>query len=139
MRSMSAHHYDDLASVYVGNIKRLTFVADAQSVIEDIEAPATCPYCESPLEEHQEADYLQGAQAEAEAIAEDLEELATVRKSLNEYMSTLQQRIEILHDKQRGIERELAQAVLPQIAKLRDQIMSLTGKTPGSTHRVSNT
>lgn len=30
VRSMSAHHYDDLASVYVGNIKRLTFVADAQ-------------------------------------------------------------------------------------------------------------
>lgn len=125
VRSMSARHYDDLASVYVGNIKRLTFVADTQSAIEENDSPTTCPFCDSPLKDHQEDDYRQAAQTEAETIAEDLEELSTVCASLNEHVAALQQHIETLRNKQREIERELAQAVLPQIRKLRDQIQSL--------------
>lgn len=125
VRSMSARHYDDLASVYVGNIKRLTFIADAQTAIEGTEPPAACPFCDSPLEAHQETDYRHAAQAEAETIAEDLEELSTVRASLDQHVHVLEQRLEALREKQRDIERQLAQAVLPQITRVRDQIRSL--------------
>lgn len=125
VRSRSAQHYDDLASVYVGNIKRLTFVSEAQTAIEEIEAPTTCPFCDSPLEEHQETDYRHAAQVEAETIAQDLEELSAVRASLDQHLSVLQQRLEVLRDQQRQVERQLAQAVLPQISKVRNQIQSL--------------
>ncbi len=125
VRSMSARHYDDLASVYIGNIKRLTFVSDAQAAIEGLEPQATCPFCDNPLEEQQETDYRHAAQAEAETIAEDLEELSTVRTSLDQHVSVLQQRLKDLRNEQRKIERQLAQAVLPQISRVRDQIRSL--------------
>lgn len=125
VRSLSARHYEDLASVYVGNIKRLTFVSDAQTAMEEIETPTTCPFCENSLKEHQEADYRHTAQAEAETIIEDLEELRSVREYLDQYLQVLQHRLEGLRHKQREIEQQLAQAILPQISRLREQILSL--------------
>lgn len=83
------------------------------------------PFLRRPLEEHEETDYHHAAQAEAETIAEDLEELSTVRASLDRHLSVLQQRLETLRNQQREVERQLAQAVLPQITRIRDQIQSL--------------
>jgi seryl-tRNA synthetase len=125
VRSMSSRRYDDLASVYVGNIKRLTFVTDAQTAIEDIETPATCPFCDNPLPATEDIDYRQAAQAEAETIAQDLEELSTVRATLDQHLNHLHQRLEDLQEQQRAIERQLADAVLLQIAELRQQIQPL--------------
>lgn len=125
VRSMAARRYDDLASVYVGNIKRLTFVSDAQTAIDGIEAPAACPFCDNPLPATQDIDYRQAAQAEAETIAQDLEELSAVRITLDQHLDHLRQRLEDLREQQRAIERQLSDAVLPQITTLRQQIQSL--------------
>ena len=46
VRTRSAQHYDNLTSVYVGNIKRLTFISDGQTAIEGLEPPGTCPFCD---------------------------------------------------------------------------------------------
>ena len=125
IRSMASRRYDDLASVYVGNIKRLTFVSDAQTAIDDIEPPAACPFCDNPLPATQDIEYRQAAQEEAEAIAQDLEELSAVRATLDQHLDHLRQRLEELRGQQRTIERQLADAVLPQITTLRQQIQSL--------------
>ena len=125
MRTMSAHHYENLASVYVGNIKRLTFVADAQEAIEQTEPPSICPFCDNPLAEHQEADYRHAAEIEAGIIIGDLEELSAVRALLDTQISDLQKRLETLRGKQRQIEQQLTDAVMPQITRLRDQIQPL--------------
>ncbi|MDP9801507.1 seryl-tRNA synthetase [Arcanobacterium wilhelmae] len=125
VRAMSAHHYDDLASVYVGNIKRLTFVADAQNAISNVEAPAACPFCDAPLEQHQEAEYKNVAQVEAEAIVRDLEELSTVRTSLDHHVETLQRRIQDLRAEQKTVENQLSTALLPRIKDLSARINSL--------------
>lgn len=125
VRSMAASHYDDLASVYVGTIKHLTFVTDAQTAIDDIETPATCPFFDNPLLDTKDIDYRQAAQAEAETITQDLEELSTVRATLDQHLNHLQQRLENLQQQQRTIEQRLIDAVLSQIPTLRQQIQSL--------------
>lgn len=125
VRTMSARRYDDLSTVYVGNIKRLAFVTDAQDALEATETPANCPFCDNPFAAHDEADYKHAAQAEAETIASDLEELAQVRDALHNQISALEQRLDSLRSRQRAAETRLSQAVLPQITQLRSQIASL--------------
>lgn len=125
VRTMSARRYDDLSTVYVGNIKRLTFVADAQETLEATETPTNCPFCDNPLAEHDEVDYKHAAQAEAETIASDLEELAQVRAALYDQITVLKQRLEELRDQQRAVETRLSQAVLPKITQLRSQVATL--------------
>ncbi|OIR44378.1 hypothetical protein BJP08_01455 [Corynebacterium sp. NML140438] len=125
VRPMASRRYDALASVYVGNIKRLAFVTDAQTAIDDIETPAACPFCDNPPPATQDIDYWQAAQSEAETIAQDLEELSAVRATLDQHLDHLRQRLEDLRKQQRAIERQLADAVLPQVTTLRQQIQSL--------------
>lgn len=128
VRTMSALRYDDLASVYLGNIKRLAFVTDAQDALDSTQSPVCCPFCDNPLSTRNETDCRQAAQAEAKAIANDLKELSEVRATLHKQIEALQQRLEDLHTNQHDVETRLSHAVLPQITQVRDQIASLSNQ-----------
>ncbi|QPK94467.1 AAA family ATPase [Actinomyces sp. zg-332] len=125
VRTMAADRYEDLASVYIGDIKRLTFVADAQQAIQTLPEPSDCPFCGSPLSNHEMPDYKEAAQAEAEMRVGDLEELAQVQSSLNDQIAALEVHLKSLRDEQRSAETRLSEAVLPRITALKSQIADL--------------
>lgn len=128
VQTVSASRYDDLASVYLGNIKRLTFITDAQDALGSTEPPVTCPFCDNPLATGDVTDYRQAAQAEAEAIANDLKDLSQVRATLHKQIMALRERLAELHASQHDVESRLSHAVLPQITQLRAQITSLSNQ-----------
>lgn len=122
---LTAAKYDDLATVYVGNIKRLTFAAGVQEVVDEMPTPLDCPFCGSELEDHDHDDLREAAQAEADAIISDLQALTEVQSTLADKINSQEQTLVGLRRQQEQIETQLSQQLMPEITKSQVTIAAL--------------
>lgn len=122
---LTAAKYDDLATVYVGNIKRLTFAAGVQEVADEMPTPPDCPFCGSELEDHHHDDLREAAQAEADAVIADLQALTEVQGVLADKISGQERVLAELRGQQEQVENQLSQEVLPKITKSQSAIAAL--------------
>ncbi|WP_426704993.1 AAA family ATPase [Corynebacterium auriscanis] len=124
-KEFELQQYEELATIYLGNIERLNAIADAENKLSKLDQPETCPYCNAPMSSHHSVDYSTAAHNEAVTTAHNLHDLAEVRRNASDEIAALAEVIAHLEDEQRSIEARLSGILLPELSKIRQAIDTL--------------
>lgn len=121
-KEVALTQYEDLATIYVGNLERLDAIAEAEQHLALVPAPTNCPYCQAPLSEHQSETVAAAAHQEALNAATNLRDLVEQRDVTNAEISGITQKISELESEQSDIESHLSGELFPAIRQIEEAI-----------------
>lgn len=121
-KEVALAQYEDLATIYIGNIERLDAISDAEQQLAKVPKPTHCPYCQAPLSEHQSSQVASAVHHEALTAAHNLQDLVEQRDATKAAIMKLTQRITSLESEQADIETHLAGKLLPALQEIEDAI-----------------
>lgn len=114
--------YEELQTIYVGNLNRLGLVTSAEEALGGLEVPTHCPFCDNELSERKQEQYAAPARAETASTIGNIQSLREVQASNEKKLGLLDAALETVEIKQRELEDHLANAVLPKIQILESDI-----------------
>lgn len=117
--------YEELQTIYVGNLNRLGLVTTAEEALEGLEVPTHCPFCDNELSEEKQEQYAKPARAETASTIGNIQTLREVQASNEKKIGLLNAALEMVEIQQRELEEHLANAVLPKIAILESDIANI--------------
>jgi len=121
-KELSLREYDDLASLYVGNIQRLSAIAEADAALRDIPEPERCPYCDSTMASGHDPEYAEAAHIESIDTAHNLKDLTEVRQATSTQLDAINERIRHLEAHQAQLETYLSGKLLPHLDKIKTAV-----------------
>lgn len=116
----------NLASQYISDIKRLTFIAESDFHMEDVPALDHCPFCNGELPKDKSESCIEAAFNETEKIKKQLEDLESMQKSLLTEVEEFSVARKDLMIKKKEIDRRIRNEIKPKISELRKQLQDYT-------------
>ncbi|MDD7465126.1 MAG: hypothetical protein PUK59_02665 [Actinomycetaceae bacterium] len=117
--------YNDLASVYVAKIKRLTFDDDANDHAEYLRPEETCAFCGSKIHVNELPDYSEAIASDTANEVSNLQELQRVQEQLSSRTIAVQQHLSEAKQELAALQTDLANELTPAIKELSQAIREL--------------
>lgn len=116
----------NLASQYISDIKRLTFIAESDSHMEDIPILDHCPFCNGELPKDKSESCIEAAVNETNKIRKQLEDLESMQNSLLAEVEEFSSVRKELMVKKKEIDGRIRNEIKPKISELRKQLHDYT-------------
>lgn len=120
------NRYDSLRTQYEADIRRLTFIAEADMHRDTIPFLDHCPFCNGALPKEQSQSCLDAAIAEAERIRARIRDLQSAAEAIVHEIEAMKTRRNSLVAEQQRIQSVIRGNLRPQINALRQQLAQYT-------------
>lgn len=118
--------YDTLRTQYESDIRRLTFIAEADHLSDKMPVLDHCPFCNGELPKEKKQSCLEAAIEEVNKIDLRIKDLQSADSALKEELIVLQNKRDDLVLEQQQIQAMIRGELRPQVNALRDQIRKYT-------------
>ena len=118
--------YDSLRTQYEADIRRLTFIAEADMHKDRIPMLERCPFCNGELPKEKSQSCLEAAIAEAERIRSRICDLQSAAEAITHEIDAMKIRRSALVAEQQRVQSVIRGKLRPQIAALRRQLTEYT-------------
>ena len=120
------NRYDALRTQYESDMRRPTFIAEADLYRDRIPKLDHCPFCNGELPKEKTQSCLDAAIAEADKIELRIKDLRYADEALTNELSRLQSRKESLLREQQQVQAAIRGELRPQVEALRDKLVTFT-------------
>lgn len=120
------NRYDALRTQYESDMRRLTFIAEADLHRDGIPKLDHCPFCNSELPKEKTQSCLDAAIAEADKIELRIKDLQYADEALTNELAQLQEQKEGLLREQQQVQAAIRGELRPQVEMLRDKLVMFT-------------
>lgn len=120
------NRYDALRTQYESDMRRLTFIAEADLHRGGIPKLDHCPFCNGELPKEKTQSCLDAAIAEADKIELRIKDLKYADEALTNELSRLQNQKESLLREQQQVQAAIRGELRPQVEALRDKLVVFT-------------
>lgn len=120
------NRYDALRTQYEPDMRRLTFIAEADLHKGGIPKLDHCPFCNGELPKEKTQSCLDAAIAEADKIELRIKDLQYADEALTNELSRLQSQREALLREQQQVQAAIRGELRPQVEELRDKLVVFT-------------
>lgn len=120
------NRYDALRSQYESDMRRLTFIAEADLEKGKIPRLDHCPFCNGELPKEKNQTCVEAAIAEADKIELRIKDLQAANEELENEIASLQKRRAVLVQEQQRVQAAIRGELRPQVEALRDQLVDYT-------------
>ncbi len=120
------NRYDALRTQYESDMRRLTFIAEADLHRDGIPKLDHCPFCNGELPKEKTQSCLDAAIAEADKIELRIKDLQYADEALTKELSRLQRQKEGLLREQQQVQAAIRGELRPQVEELRDKLVAFT-------------
>ncbi len=120
------NRYDALRTQYESDMRRLTFIAEADLHKDKIPKLDHCPFCNGELPKEKTQSCLDAAIAEADKIELRIKDLQFADESLTNELSRLQTQKQALLREQQQVQAAIRGELRPQVEELRDKLIVFT-------------
>ena len=118
--------YDVLRTQYDSDMRRLTFIAEADIHRGEIPKLERCPFCNGELPKEKTESCLEAAIAEADKIELRIKDLQSADESLVSEIEYLRNKREGLVHERQQVQASIRGELGPQVEALRDQLVKYT-------------
>lgn len=118
--------YDALRTRYEADMRRLTFVAEADIHQESVPKLDRCPFCNGELPKEKSQSCLEAAIAEAEKVETRIHDLQSADEALLEELDHLQKKRDVYVHEQQQVEASIRGELRPQVDRLRERLVMYT-------------
>jgi hypothetical protein len=119
---MLISRYAALKTQYSADIKRLSFIVDGETVMQQVPHDATCPFCNGKMPTQKTESYVVAARSELSRIVAQYNDLADAEKDIKQQIQELQVEIALLAEQKGNIEELIAGELKPQAKSLAETI-----------------
>ena len=120
------NRYDSLRTQYESDLKRLTFIAEADIHSKELPKVERCPFCNGELAKDKEQSCVEAAIAEAEKIGQQISDLRFADEELQKEIDSLKLRREDLCKRRAETQSYIRGELKPKIAGLKDKLADYT-------------
>ena len=120
------NRYDALRTQYESDMRRLTFIAEADIHKRKTPKLDHCPFCNGELPKEKTQSCLEAAIAEADKIELRIKDLQQADEALANELSRLQRKKEILLHEQQQVQASIRGELKPQVEALREKLVIYT-------------
>lgn len=120
------NRYDALRTQYESDMRRLTFIAEADFHRDGIPKLDHCPFCNGELPKEKTQSCLDAAIAEADKIELRIKDLQYADEALTSELVRLQSRKNALLREQQQVQAAIRGELRPQVEELRDKLVVFT-------------
>ena len=120
------NRYNALRTQYESDMRRLTFIAEADIHKGKIPKLDHCPFCNGELPKEKTQSCLDAARAEADKIELRIKDLQYADEALSKEMDKLQSQREALVREQQQVQAAIRGELRPQVEALRDKLAIFT-------------
>lgn len=112
--------YDELMTQYNADLRRLSFIVDGESIIEE-HPEGKCPFCDGKIS-LDKTNYIEAARADCRKIKLQMKDLAKAQEALQEEKEIFEQEIEQLLDKKQTTEELINVELTPSLEALNQKL-----------------
>lgn len=120
------NRYDALRTQYESDMRRLTFIAEADLHKDKIPKLDHCPFCNGELPKEKTQSCLDAAIAEADKIELRIKDLQYADEALTNELSRLQTQKQAFLREQQQVQAAIRGELRPQVEELRDKLVVFT-------------
>ena len=120
------NRYDSLRTQYESDMRRLTFIAEADIHSSGISRLERCPFCNGELPKEERQSCLEAAVAEADKIELHIKDLQAADEALSHEMDTLESKRAQLIREQQSVQASIRGELRPQVKALREKLNTYT-------------
>lgn len=119
--NMLLNRYNELATQYDADLKRLNFIVDGE-VNLNASFSTHCPFCDGEIVVKENRKYIDAAKSEYKKIKLQVKDLESASKALCCEKLDLEQEVDILIAKKQSIEELIEQELKPQVFILKEKL-----------------
>ena len=119
---MLISRYAALKTQYSADIKRLSFIVDGETVMQQTPHNATCPFCNGKMPKQQKESFIDAARSEFSRIVIQYNDLDGAEKDIEQKIQELQAEIALLAEQKENIEELIARELKPRAKSLTETI-----------------
>lgn len=119
---MLISRYAALKTQYSADIKRLSFIVDGETVMQQTPHNATCPFCNGKMPKQQKESFVDAARSELSRIVIQYNDLDGAEKDIEQQIQELQAEIALLAEQKENIEELIARELKPRAKSLTETI-----------------
>lgn len=124
--TMLKGRYDALRTRYESDMRRLTFVAEADIHRDSIQKLDHCPFCNGELPKEKTQSCLEAAIAEADKIEMRIRDLQSADEALSAEIERLQQKRDVYVHEQQQVQASIRGELRPQVDRMRERLVMYT-------------
>lgn len=118
--------YDALRTRYESDMRRLTFVAEADIHRDSIQKLDRCPFCNGELPKEKTQSCLEAAIAEADKIEMRIRDLQSADEALSAEIERLQKKRDMYVHEQQQVQASIRGELRPQVDRMRERLVIYT-------------
>lgn len=119
--NMLLNRYNELATQYDADLKRLNFIVDGEVNLNG-SFSTHCPFCDGEIVVKENQKYIDAAKSEYKKIKLQVKDLESASKALCCEKLDLEQEVDILMAKKQSIEELIEQELKPQVLSLKEKL-----------------
>jgi Fe-S cluster assembly ATPase SufC len=119
---MLISRYAALETQYSADIKRLSFIVDGETVMQQAPHNATCPFCNGKMPKQQKESFVDAARSELSRIVIQYNDLDGAEKDIEQQIQELQAEIALLAEQKENIEELISRELKPRAKSLTETI-----------------
>ncbi len=124
--TMLKGRYDALRTRYESDMRRLTFVAEADIHRDSIQKLDRCPFCNGELPKEKTQSCLEAAIAEADKIEMRIRDLQSADEALSAEIERLQKKRDMYVREQQQVQASIRGELRPQVDRMRERLVMYT-------------
>lgn len=114
--------YSSLKSQYISDVKRLSFIVNGETTLENVPKTQSCPFCEGKLPIRNKKSYIESAQAELSRIMIQMEGLEETENDLKTEKAEIIESLKNYQEKREIIENTIQKELQPKADELRQAL-----------------
>lgn len=115
--------YDELATQYSADLKRLNFIVDGEANLKG-DFSTQCPFCDSEVVVKKNKNYTDAAKSDYKKIKLQAKDLESASKELHAEKLALEQEIKTLMAKKQSIEELVENKLKPEVSILKEKLLA---------------
>lgn len=115
------NRYDELATQYEADLKRLSFIVDGEANL-DASFSTHCPFCDGAVVVKKNHNYIYAAKSDYKKIKLQAKDLESASKELRSEKLSLEHEIGTLMVKKKSIEELIEKKLKPQVSILKEKL-----------------
>ena len=115
------NRYDELATQYNADLKRLNFIVDGEANLKG-DFSTQCPFCDSEVVVKKNKNYIDAAKSDYKKIKLQAKDLENASKELHAEKLALEQEIRTLMAKKQSIEELIENKLKPEVSILKEKL-----------------
>ena len=119
---VSYSQLQNLKSQYISDIKRLTFIVNGETIMNEIPLNKNCPFCDGEIDSNKNLSYIESARGELTRILSQLEELTKSESDILMEKEEIQNQLLNLETEKSSMEELINHKLKPYSFKLKKSI-----------------